>query len=69
MSIEKEEKGEIKMNACALKPTLPFATRNKLGRTPATKDNRKMVEFMDSHDFSFDVDADTEKLKCTVIEK
>lgn len=69
MSIKKKEKGEIKMNACALKPAMPFATRNKLGRTPATKDNRNMVEFLDSHDFSFDIDTDTEKLNCTVTKK
>ena len=57
------------MNACALKPIIPFVTRSKLGRTPATEDNRKMVEFIDSHDFSFDIDTKTETLKCTVTEK
>lgn len=57
------------MDAYALKPVMPFVTRNKLGRTPATEDNRKMVEFMDSHNFSFDIDAETNCLKCTVIKK
>lgn len=65
----KREKGEIKMNACALKPVMPFATKRKLERTPATENNRKMVEFMDSHNFSFDISADTEPLTCTVTEK
>lgn len=69
MSKEKEEKGEIEMNACALKPVMPFVTRNKLGRTPATEDNRKIVEFMDSHNFSFNINAETENLECTVTEK
>ncbi len=57
------------MNACVLKPVMPFVTRSELGRTPATEDNRKMVEFMDSHNFSFDVDVKTKNLKCTVTEK
>lgn len=57
------------MDAYALKPVMPFVTRNKLGRTPATEDNRKMVEFMDSHNFSFDIDEETKTLKCTLTEK
>ena len=51
------------MNACALKPVMPFVTRNKLGRTPATEDNREMIEFIDSHNFSFDIDVETKNLK------
>ncbi|MCM1045091.1 MAG: hypothetical protein NC417_06250 [Candidatus Gastranaerophilales bacterium] len=69
MSDDNETKGEIEMNACALKPVMPFVTRNKLERTPATEDNRKMVEFMDSHNFSFDIDVEANNLKCTVTEK
>ena len=65
----KEKKGESEMNACAMKPVMPFVTRKALGRTPATEDNRKMVEFMDSHNFSFDIDENTKTLKCTVTEK
>jgi len=64
-----KEKGEIEMNACAVKSVMPFVTRSKLGRTPATEDNREMVEFMDSHNFSFDIDAKTKTLRCTVTEK
>ncbi len=69
MSNNNEKKGEIEMDACALKPIMPFVTRSELERTPATEDNRKMVEFMDSHNFSFDVDAETNSLRCTVTEK
>ena len=69
MSNNNEKKGEIEMDACALKPIMPFVTRSELERTPATEDNRKMVEFMDSHNFSFDVDVKTKNLKCTVTEK
>lgn len=57
------------MNACALKPVMPFVTRNKLGRTPATEDNREMIEFIDSHNFSFDIDVESENLKCKVTDK
>lgn len=38
---------------------------NELRRTPATNDNRKMVEFMDSHNFSFTVDKNTKEWKST----
>ena len=61
--------GEINMNACAIKPKLPFVTRNKLERTPASEENRKMVEFMDSHNFSFDIDEKTQELKSVVTKK
>lgn len=69
MSNNKEKKGEIEMDACALKPMMPFVTRNKLQRTPATEDNRKIIEFIDSHNFSFDIDTRTNNLKCTITDK
>lgn len=69
MTENTEKKGEIEMNACALKPVMPFATRSKLGRTPVTEDNRKMAEFMDSHNFSFSINTETENLECTVTKK
>ena len=64
-----EKKGEIEMNACALKPVMPFVTKSRLERTPATEDNRKMVEFLDSHNFSFDINAKTNEIECTITEK
>lgn len=62
---EEDEEGEIEMNASVMKPStnLPFVTLKTLDRTPATKENRDMVEFMDSHNFSFSVDKKTNKLK------
>jgi hypothetical protein len=54
-------KGEFNMNASVVKPTRPFITNKTLKRTPATEDNRKMVEYMDSHDFSFSVDKKTKE--------
>jgi hypothetical protein len=50
------------MSEYALKPRLPFVTRTELKRTPATEENRKMVEFMDSHNFSVSVDKDSKEL-------
>ena len=49
------------MNAYAVKPNMPFATKKTLKRTPASKENRDMIEYMDSHEFSFQVDKDTGK--------
>ena len=69
MGKELEKEGKIEMNACALKPMMPFATKRKLERTPATEDNREIVEFMDSHNFSFDVDRKTKILKCSVTDE
>lgn len=56
-----KEKGEDDMNAYAVKPNMPFVTRKELKRTPATKENRDMVEYMDSHEFSFRIDKATGK--------
>lgn len=68
---EENKKGEIKMNASVMKPSvnLPFVTTKTLSRTPATKENREMVEFMDSHNFSFSVDKKTMTLKSKVEKK
>ena len=64
-----ERKGEIIMNACAIKPTLPFVTRKTIERTPASAENKKRVEFMDSHNFSFSVNKETGSLQCKVAKK
>lgn len=70
MSEEKKDgKGELDMNACVMKPRLPFVTRSELKRTPANVDNRKMVEFMDSHEFSFSISKDTKELRSSVTPK
>lgn len=66
---EDERKGEIVMNACAVKPTLPFVTRKTIERTPASAENKKRVEFMDSHNFSFSVNKETGSLQCKVAKK
>lgn len=63
---EQQGKGENNMNAYATKPKLPFVTKNELKRTPASESNRKMVEFMDSHNFSFSVNKDTGELRSTI---
>lgn len=57
------------MNACAVKPTLPFVTRKTIAKTPASAENRKRVKFMDSHNFSFSVNKETGLLHSKVEEK
>ncbi len=59
-------RGEIKMDAYAVKPKEPFITKKRLSRTPASESNRKMIEYMDSHNFSFSVDESTKTLKVTI---
>ena len=63
---EEWEKGEIEMNASVMKPQIPFVTRSELKRTPATLDNRKMAEFLDSHTFSFSVNKESKELRSSV---
>lgn len=57
------------MNACVIKPQLPFVTKRILARTPASEDTIKIAEFIDSHDFSFDVNRKTNELTCNVRKK
>jgi hypothetical protein len=54
------------MNGYVLKPRLPFVARKELKRTPVTEENRKIVEFMDSHDFSVSIDRDSKELMVQV---
>ena len=67
--VRKNKEGEITMNACAVKPTLPFVTRKTIEKTPASAENRKRVEFMDSHNFSFSVNKETGVLHSKVEKK
>lgn len=66
---EKDEKGEDKMNASAMKPQMPFITKNELKRTPATQENRRIAEFLDSHEFSFSIDKVTKKINSSISSK
>lgn len=66
MSKGKTRKGESDVNAYAVKPNNPFIAKNKLQRTPVSDNTRQMVEFMDSHNFSFSVDKKTNKLRCSI---
>ena len=43
MKNEEIQKGEDEMNACAMKPKLPYVTKNTLTRTPASEDNKKIT--------------------------
>ena len=60
------KKGDDTMNAYAVKPNMPFVTEKKLKRTPASKENRDMAEYMDSHEFSFRLNKLTGKFVCSV---
>lgn len=68
---EKENnlKGDDTMNAYAVKPETAFIAGKKLARTPASEENRKIAEFLDSHNFTFHVDKDTLELECLVTGK
>ena len=63
---KKYEKGESNMNACVMKPSMPFVTKSELKRTPATAENRKMAQFMDSHEFSFSINRVSKELQSSV---
>lgn len=58
------------MDAYAVKPSIemPFITSKALKRTPATKENKDRIKYMDSHEFSFKFDKVTGKfvnvIKC-----
>ena len=67
--IKSEKKGEDGMNAYAVKPNMPFVARKELKRTPATKESRDMVEYMDSHEFSFRIDKLTGKFISGVVNR
>lgn len=66
MSTKKEE---IKMNACAIKPTFPYVAKNILPKTSASIDNKQITKFINAHDFSFSVDQKTGELKSTIVAK
>jgi hypothetical protein len=57
------------MNGCAVKPTLPFIAKEELKRTPPTTENKELVEFMDSHNFSFSIDCETGEITSQVTPK
>lgn len=64
------EEGENHMDAYAVKPSIemPFVTSKALKRTPAMKENKDRIKYMDSHEFSFKFDKVTGKfvnvIKC-----
>lgn len=64
-----KKKGDNSMNAYAVKPNMPFVTAKELKRTPATKENKDMAAYMDSHEFSFRVDKKTGRFVSKVTKK
>lgn len=67
--ITENYKEENNMNAYAIKPTMPFTTTKRLSKTPSSEINREIASFIDSHEFSFDVNNDTEDLKIDIKDK
>lgn len=57
-----QDKGGLKMNAYAVKPSTAFATKSPLKRTPQSKQAIDIANFLDTNDFSFHVDKKTKKL-------
>ena len=57
------EKGKNHMDAYAVKPSIemPFVTSKALKRTPATKENKDRIKYMDSHELSIKFDKVTGK--------
>ena len=49
--------------------TFPYVAKNILPRTLVSEENKKITEFINSHDFSFSVDKNTGELKSTIIDK
>lgn len=66
--VKKKGRGGDNMNAYAIKSDTPYVTKSALARTPASEDNRKIVEFINAHDFSFNID-EKGKLISVVTEK
>lgn len=65
----KDDKEEHTMNAYAIRPVMPFVTTKQLHKTPYSQINREIAEFIDSHDFSFDVNKDTGDLDINIRDK
>lgn len=59
MDVHNRRKGDDNVNAYAVKSEMPFVARDVLKRTPASEENRNMIEYMDSHEFSFRFDKNT----------
>lgn len=65
----KKEKEETYMNACAIKPTVPYVAKTIPARKPISEESKRITEFINAHDFSFTVDKQTGKLKSTITSK
>lgn len=66
---ERNKKEENNMNAYSIRPTIPFISAKPLKRTPSSDINKEIAAFIDSHEFSFDVNADTKDLMIGIKEK
>ena len=65
----KEENKETYMNACAIKPTVPYVAKTIPAKKPISEERKQITEFINAHDFSFTVDKQAGKLKSTITSK
>ena len=57
------------MNAYAVKVAVPFITKKAIERTPMSAAHKERIEFIDSHNFSLNVDKETGVLQCKIEKK
>lgn len=57
------------MNANVIKSKSSFYTSVELKRTPANEDNKRICKYIDDHEFSFQIDKESNELKCMIIHK
>lgn len=66
---KRNKKEENNMNAYAIRPTNPFTSAKPLKRTPSSDVTKEIAAFIDSHEFSFDVNVNTKDLVIGIKEK
>lgn len=57
------------MNANVIKSKLSFYTTTELKRTPASEENKRIREFIDGHEFTFQIDKDSKELRSVVVSR
>lgn len=67
-TIKHKKEGDT-MNAYAIRPTMPFATTKRLSKTSSSEITREIASFIDSHEFSFDVNKNTGDLSINIKDK
>lgn len=69
INTNEKTKEDDTMNAYAIRSTLPFITSKPLVRTPASELNKEIATFIESHEFSFNINKKTEDLEISIKDK